>query len=177
MVQNHALNDSPRKPTLQQVTDTTREKSAWMTQFKGSTRAHGSGRGPELASHDQASWTVREAAGRALDPWILPTLPGTLIPAVWCGKNRCTGRSVLTEDDTQVCGPSPAQGSLSSSLSGWASAASAAAGKSAPGEETPATEAQEPPAPAHLPTSWGPKMQRLSFFFHRQQSLVPERDT
>lgn len=127
MVQNHALNDSPRKQTLQQVTDTTREKSAWMTQCKGSTRAHGSERGPELASHYQASWTVRETASRALDPWILPTLPGTLIPAVWCGKTRCTGRSVLTKDDTGLWAKScpgqplfiPLRMALSSKCSRW----------------------------------------------------------
>lgn len=114
---------------------------------------------------------MREAASRALDPWILPTLLGTLILAAWCGKNRCTGRSALTKDDTQVCGPSLAQGSLSFSLSAWPSASSAAAGKSASGggDETPAKAAQAPPEPAHLPTSCGPKMKRLFCFFTGNQ--------
>lgn len=78
-VQNDAWNDSPRKRTLQQVTDITgREKSKQMTQFKGS--AYGPCIYLNLALDllaIESSLTAGKAARRALDLSILLKLPGT----------------------------------------------------------------------------------------------------
>ena len=86
MVQNDTLSGSPRKQTLfQQVTDTTkREKSEWMTQFKGlATTAHESDLGPELASQV-----------KCLGLWV-KQLRGELWTPGSCSERRAPGTLVL----------------------------------------------------------------------------------